>query len=145
MDGNNKNLSVYSFLKQVPGAIYQFQQNSDGSSCFPFSSQGIWDVYEVYPEEVEHDASKVYKRIHADDYERVVVSIQDSASSLKEWECEYRVVLPSKGERWLHGLARPEKLVNGAIRWHGYIHDFTEEKLAKEQIETFFKVNLESF
>lgn len=43
----------------VPGMIYQFRMNPDGSSCFPYASAGITDVYGVMPEEVRNDASSV--------------------------------------------------------------------------------------
>ncbi|MBI3229574.1 MAG: hypothetical protein HYZ45_05145, partial [Burkholderiales bacterium] len=33
--------------EQVPGVIYQYRQFSDGRSCFPFSSEGMREIYEV--------------------------------------------------------------------------------------------------
>ncbi|MGF1671051.1 MAG: PAS domain S-box protein [Balneolaceae bacterium] len=130
MDSSKKLLTKLS--EQVPGVIYQYQQFSDGTSCFPFSSEGIREIYEVTPEEVKHDATKVIERIHPDDKDEVLASIGNSYKSLNDWECEYRVVLPEKGVRWLKGQARPEKISDGSVIWHGYINDITEKKEANK-------------
>ncbi|MEX0661622.1 MAG: PAS domain S-box protein [Balneolaceae bacterium] len=76
--------------KQVPGTIYQFQQFPDGSSCFPFASNGIKDIYEVTPEEVKHDASKAIERTYSEDLDRLIDTINHSYHTLTDWELEYR-------------------------------------------------------
>ena len=76
---------------RVPGVVYQFQLNPDGSSCFPFASYGIHDIYRVSPDEVIHDASAVFTRLHPDDFDGVVASIQTSAKNNTIWQHEYRV------------------------------------------------------
>lgn len=121
--------------EQVPGVIYQFQSYPDGKSRFPYASKGIWDIYEVTPEEVINDASKVFSRLHKEDFEGVVESINLSMSTLENWVDEYRVELPSKGIRWLRGLAKPERKSDGSTLWHGYISDITDRKLAEEAIK----------
>lgn len=118
--------------QNVPGVIYQFQSYPDGSSRFPFSSKGIWEVYEVKPEDVIDDASIVFTRLHKDDYNGVVESITYSRESLNIWKYDYRVVLPTRGIRWLRGIASPERIHDGSTLWHGYIQDITESKLLEE-------------
>lgn len=115
-------------LHQVPGAIYQYQYYPDGSSRFPFASENIYLVYEVTPEEVRQDAAKVLARLHPEDYDRVVGSILESYETLSIWQCDYRVVLPEKGERWLRGRATPERMPDGSALWHGFITDITDLK-----------------
>ncbi len=122
----SRELMLDELSKQVPGTIYQYQYYPDGKSRFPYASRGIFDIYEVTPEEVEHDASIVFSRLHPDDIEAVSKSIALSFENLTLWEYEYRVVLPSKGERWLRGTANPQKMPDGSVLWHGYIHDITE-------------------
>ena len=113
---------------QVPGAIYQYRLWPDGRSSFPFASDGIRDVYEVSPEEAARDAEAVLRRVHPDDVADVAASILESSITLLPWRCEYRVRLPQRGERWLHGEARPERLPDGSTLWHGYIGDVTATK-----------------
>ncbi len=117
--------------QQVPGSIYQYKLEADGSSRFPFASEGIWDVYELSPRDVEEDASAMFKRFHPDDYSGIIASLKESEKNLTQWNHDYRVVLPKKGIRWLNGSAHPERTIDGGTMWHGYINDITDYK-AKE-------------
>lgn len=120
--------------QQVPGVIYQYQLRPDGSSCFPFATEAIRDIYEVTPDEVRDDAAVVFTRLHPEDYDRVAESIATSARTLAPWQCEYRVILPRQGVRWRSGLARPLRLDDGSILWHGFITDVTDRKRAEEDL-----------
>jgi signal transduction histidine kinase/ligand-binding sensor protein/ActR/RegA family two-component response regulator len=112
----------------VPGVIYQYQLNADGSSCFPYSSTGMNDIYEVTPEEVRDDASKVFTRIHPDDLDATSAAIQESARTLAVFHWDFRVVLPRQGLRWRSCDARPERLPDGGTLWYGIITDVTDKK-----------------
>jgi PAS domain S-box-containing protein len=114
--------------EQLPGFIYQFQYHPDGRNYFPFASKNIWHIFEVTPEEVKRDAAMIFSRIHPDDYKRFIHSIKYSFSSLKDWKYNFRVNLPEKGERWLHGNAHPEKQKDNSVIWYGFITDFTDQK-----------------
>ncbi len=114
--------------ENIPGMLYQFQMDADGSSRFPYASNGIKTIYELTPDDAYRDASEVLARIHPDDLHEGVISIQESARTLTLWDREYRVLLPERGERWLHGKSFPQRLDNGSTLWHGYIYDVTENK-----------------
>jgi hypothetical protein len=120
--------------ENLPGFIYTYQAYPDGRSSFPYSSNSICEIYEFSPEDVNDDASKVLQRIHPDDLENVLETIQLSAKELSKWTCDYRVVLPTLGEKWLRGSANPEKAKDGSIIWHGYISDITEQKKQEEVV-----------
>jgi PAS domain S-box-containing protein len=119
---------------QVPGVVYQYRLFPDGSSCFPYSSPGMYDIYEVTSEEVVIDASKVFTRIHPDDYDYIVESITYSSKNQTLYSSDFRVILPKQGLRWRHCDAKPELLDDGSTLWHGIITDITEKKLAEEKI-----------
>lgn len=121
--------------RMVPGVVYQYRLRPDGSSCFPFSSAGIEQVYRVTPDEVRDDASKVYTRLHPDDFEGVVASIQASARDLTPWRDEYRVRFDDGVVRWLQGHAMPEREPDGSTLWHGFITDITERKEAERALQ----------
>ncbi|MCX6237898.1 MAG: PAS domain S-box protein [Bacteroidia bacterium] len=113
---------------QVPGVVYQYRLYPDGSSAFPYSSPGMYDVYEVKPEEVREDASPVFTRIHPDDYDNIVETINESARSQTLYHSEFRVILPKQGLRWRMCDAKPERLEDGSTLWYGIITDITERK-----------------
>ena len=121
--------------EQVPGAIYQFRLYPDGTSCFPYASDGIYEIFGVSAESVRDSAEAVFARVHPDDLERVKGVIQWSAVSLSPWHDEYRVILPRQGVRWREGQATPEKLSDGSTLWHGFITDITARKASEEAVQ----------
>ena len=118
----------------VPGVIYQFRLRPDGSSCFPYASEGIRQVYRVSPEEVREDASKVFAVLHPEDVAAVTESIHLSARSLQLWQHEYRVRHADGTVCWLLGNSVPEREADGSVLWHGFINDITQRKHAEKAL-----------
>jgi diguanylate cyclase (GGDEF)-like protein/PAS domain S-box-containing protein len=123
---------LQKIANRVPGMVYQYLLRPDGSSCFPFSSEAIKEIYRVSPDEVREDASKVFANLHPDDYDGVAASIEQSAREMTPWAYEYRVKFDDGTVRWLFGNAVPDRQDNGAVLWHGFITDVTERNEAKE-------------
>jgi len=115
---------------QLPGFLYQYQLNADGQNFFPFASSGIEEIYGVTAESVKDDATCLFAQVHPEDIGWVSESISASAASLKNWTATFRVVHQRRGEIWVRGDARPERLKNENTLWHGYLQEVTEEKLA---------------
>ena len=126
---------------QVPGVVYQYRLYPDGHSAFPYSSAGMYDIYEVTPDEVREDASAVFTRIHPDDYDNIVDTIMESARNQTIYHSEFRVILPQKGLRWRKCDAKPELLEDGSTLWYGIITDITEQK----EVENTLKESEERF
>jgi PAS domain S-box-containing protein len=123
-----------NLARLVPGVIYQYRLYPDGRSAFPYSSPGMYDIYEVTPEEVRDDASVVLERLHPEDRDRVAEAIFESARTLKTFSCELRVILPGKGLGWRWSQAHPERTEDGGTLWHGIILDITEHKQAEQTL-----------
>lgn len=117
------------------GVVYEYRLYPDGRSCFPYSSEGMNDIYEVTPEQVREDASIVFGRIHPDDLKRTSEAIFESARTLKDFHCELRMVLPRQGLRWRVSQAKPQRLPDGSTLWYGTITDITERKLKEEALK----------
>jgi diguanylate cyclase (GGDEF)-like protein/PAS domain S-box-containing protein len=126
---------LQNIARRVPGVVYQYLMRADGSSCFPFASEAIRDIYRVSPKEVREDASKVFTVLHPDDYDAVVAAIQTSARELKPWQQEYRVKFDDGTVRWLFGNALPEPAPGGSTLWHGFITDVTESRQLKDALK----------
>lgn len=131
--------------RNIPGMIYQYRLRPDGSSHFPYVSQGIQDIYGVLPSDVAQDASAAFAAVHPEDIEQVKQSIRTSAQTLQTWQCEYRVRFPDGQLRWVSGQATPEAEPGGSVLWHGYIKDISDRKQAelalqrqKEILEALF-------
>ena len=122
---------------RVPGVVYQYRLNPDGTSCFPYASEAIRQIYRVAPEDVVADARKVLAILHPDDLEAVRISIETSARDLTAWAHEYRVRFPDGTVRWLLGNALPQREDTGGTLWHGFITDITERKVADEALHAY--------
>ena len=125
---------LHKLAQLVPGVIYQYQLRPDGSSCFPFASERIRDIYRVSPEEVREDATVVFGRLHPDDLQAVSDSIHRSADSLTVWHHQYRVRFDGGDVRWLEGTATPERLADGSTLWHGFITDISDRKAMEQAL-----------
>ncbi|PKL85694.1 MAG: hypothetical protein CVV22_05910 [Ignavibacteriae bacterium HGW-Ignavibacteriae-1] len=119
--------------RQLPGVIYQFKFNTDGSSSLPFASESIHDIFGVSPEEVIENSEYIFDKIHQEDLPHVYKSIIKSRDTLEDWRIDFRINHPEKGLRWLNGFARPEKHDHDNVLWHGFIHDITDRKALEER------------
>jgi diguanylate cyclase (GGDEF)-like protein/PAS domain S-box-containing protein len=125
---------LQAISNQVPGVVYQFLLRVDGSSCFPYASEGLRMIYHVSPDEVRTDAAPVFARLHPQDLDAVKTSIARSARELTPWVHEYRVCHDDGSVRWVLGNAAPKAEPDGAVLWHGFITDITLYRQAQEKI-----------
>ena len=119
----------------IPGLVYQFRLCPDGSSCLPFASNAIEQMYGLAVKEANKDASKILHVIHPDDVENVVSSIHKSAKNLTTWKFEYRIKLDDGTVHWHYGNAMPEKEEDGSILWHGFVEDITDQKTLEHELK----------
>ncbi len=126
---------LHKIADRIPGVVYQFRLRPDGSSCFPYASEGVRDIYGVSPEEVSEDASVIFKNLHPGDSEAVMASIQSSAAGMKIWRPEFRYRLSDGTIRWIQANAMPQSEPDGSVLWHGFISDISERKKAEEELQ----------
>jgi len=127
-------MDLHKIISLVPGIVYQFRLRPDGSSCIPYASEAIREIYRLDPEEIREDASKMFIHVHPDDLESHRASIQASARDLTPWQYEYRLKFDDGTVRWLYGNALPQREADGSTLWHGFITDITERKNSEEHI-----------
>ncbi len=126
---------LFKIAANLPGMIFQFEQRADGTSCFPYASDGIRDIFGPPPQDVALDAGPIFGVIHPDDLPAVRAAIADSAVSLAPWRSAFRVRHPLKGEIWVAGDAIPDLTAAGSVLWHGFIADITDRKRAEAALQ----------
>jgi PAS domain S-box-containing protein len=120
--------------QEVPGALYRFTMHADGHFSAPFASQGVREMFGVEPTEVKDDASKIFAAIAPDQRAAFVASVMQSARSLENWVEVFQVQLPGGQRQWRQGQARPERLADGSVQWHGFISDATVRVESKAEL-----------
>lgn len=112
----------------VPGVICSFRLRPDGSTCMPYASAALSELYGLQPAEVRNDAAPIFSRIFVEDLEHIRETIDLSAREMTPWRAEFRVQHPTKGLRWIEGHSMPQKESDGGIVWHGFLQDITERR-----------------
>lgn len=121
----------------VPGMVYQLTQSRDGSLKFAFVSEGGRDLFQIEPAAMVQSPDRLLSLIQSDDRTRFVATLTSSAMTLEPWKWEGRIIQPSGDEKWLRGVATPERLKDGACRWNGLLIDISESK-AMERMKNEF-------
>jgi diguanylate cyclase (GGDEF)-like protein/PAS domain S-box-containing protein len=119
---------------QIPGMVYQYRLYGDGRHCIPYASDAIKDIFSVTPDQVREDASIAFDKMHEDDIDQLVESIQRSALQLTPWQYEFRVNNADASVRWLYANALPQRQPDGSTLWHGFIMDIGERKSSEAKI-----------
>jgi len=132
---NTKVIATQEILERlstnVPGALYQYRDNDDGSCAFTFISTGFETIFEIEIAAVLADPTLFFEGIHRDDIEAYKNMCAYCKEHLAPKFIDLRINTKSGIEKWVNMQSTPEK-IDGAIVWHGYIQDITEKK-EKEQ------------
>lgn len=119
---------------RVPGVVYQYRLRPDGTTCFPYASQGMRDVMGANPDDVRDDDAALFARVVDEDRDQLRASILKSAETQTPWTGEFRLRFADGSIRWLAGSSVPEREADGATLWHGYLSDVTVQMRAEEAL-----------
>ncbi|QLE59273.1 PAS domain S-box protein [Nostoc sp. TCL26-01] len=120
----------------LPGIIFQFLVQQDGSQCAIYVSSGSRDLYELEPEVIQLDLPVFHKLIHVEDLTSFTESIALATDTIKPWHWQGRIVTPSGKVKWIHGASQLELQANGDILWDGLVMDITDHKQTQIQLQT---------
>ncbi|HEY4650468.1 MAG TPA: PAS domain S-box protein [Pontibacter sp.] len=126
---------LYEISSSIPGAVYQFQMEKDGSFAFSFVSEGVTKLFQVKPEAIIGDPNVFFSIVHPKDSQAVWDSILRSYQSMQPWEYEFRGWQELHHKYiWLKGSSLPTRKENGTITWNGTLIDISAEKEAQEKL-----------
>lgn len=119
---------------EVPGLVYQYRQDADGSARYPYASAGIAAIFGTTPDAAGTDARVVEAVIHPDDIDMYRATLAASGASLERWHMQFRVLLGDEGPAWREVEATPRRMEDGSTVWHGFVSDITRHKLLEQQL-----------
>ena len=124
-----RNTLYKKLLFQSPDLIFQFSISKKGVLTFPFLSKTVLTHFDLKPEEKAEDTYTILKsKIFSEDFPAFFKSVKKAKDNLKDWNHEFRAILPNRGLRWYKGFATVELDESGTINFFGKITDITHFK-----------------
>ncbi|MBE9093876.1 PAS domain S-box protein [Tychonema sp. LEGE 07203] len=117
----------------IPGALFQFCSR-DGVSRVDYMSDGIEDISGVTAAEMMRDINTFIARIHPEDLESYIASVNEAVENSSLWHYEGRLVKPNGEIRWWQGDSMPTRSETGEIVFCGVLFDITDRKIAETAI-----------
>jgi PAS domain S-box-containing protein len=130
--------------ENVPGVLYQWRENYDGTSYAVYASPKSLAIFGIAPDQVSH----ILNFVHPDDQSRWVESIKDSNTTGTPWFFEGRLVVPGQPLRWCRGNSLQSARDQFGIMYSGIMVDVTPLKLAEETMrasEVRWRLAIEGF
>lgn len=118
--------SLRSLADNVPGAIFRYRLNDDGTDEIRYMSPGCFDIWEISAEEIQGDPSRLWDVILEEDLPAMQASVQDSARNVQPWRHHWRIRTPSGKLKHLDGRGVPTSEPDGSILWDSLILDVSQ-------------------
>lgn len=120
-------------VNHTPGLVYRFVRHADGSTAFPYLSEGCTALLGLAVGELQRDPARFPQLILAEDRKRYDESMQASASTLEGWNWEGRIWIEAwRDVKWISLRATPAPLDDG-VQWDGIMTNITASKLEQEE------------
>lgn len=119
---------------RLPGVIFELELYPDGHTLMPYASQGAEGLFAVTETALRCVNDVAFARVHPEDRDALLASLQRSATGLQPWVTQFRLLLPGDHIRWLRINASPSLAEASVIVWHGYASDITEEYLIEARL-----------
>lgn len=126
---------IRTITNSVPGTIYQFKFEKDGSYSMPFISERANELLGFELDQMK-DVKFLFSRIHRDDLEPTLNSIMEANKENSLWSSEFRALNRNNEIVWIKGYSYGQKGEDGDIIHSGVFLDITEKKKFEEALKT---------
>jgi len=121
-----------SLSDNMPGVLYEYVFNQNGSNGFKFIGKTIEKVLGLTAEEF----LDFNKTVHPDDLSRLLEAVNHTNSTNEPFNFEGRLIVPKRGIVWYSTSSSfSYDDGNGSRVFTGLMIDITEKKLAQERLE----------
>jgi signal transduction histidine kinase len=124
---------LWTISEALPGLVYQFKVEPDGTRFFTFISASIDNFLGIQSRELYADANVGFALVHPDDMKIVMRRNFFAAETLNQRTFVFRIKDGITGlYKWMRANALPDKQPDGSVIWNGIIIDVTGDKEAEE-------------
>lgn len=128
----NKSEKQFKTLSEnVPGAVYEYAFNKDGSCGFAYLSPAIEKMFGIKRKEFMQS----YAHVHPDDLDKLISANKFSQETNKPFQFEGRLITTEGQIKWHSATSSFSYVTENASRiFTGIIQDITDKKVAEEEI-----------
>jgi PAS domain S-box-containing protein len=126
--------SFQSLADNVPGAIFRYVLDADGTDRVEYMSPGCFDIWEVTADAVESDASLLWSLVLDEDRPAMQASVAQSAETGMPWRHRWRIRTPSGKLKHVEGRAIPSRQPDGPVLWDSLILDVSQEVAVQKEL-----------
>lgn len=124
-----------AIASNLPGLVFQFLLNQDGSKSFPYVSEGSVMLLGILPTALIAQPDLFTDLILPEDRAGYDELMLISAGHFSTWNWEGRIQVKSDPDiKWVSLRATPRRSLNGAVLWDGIVMNITRNKLAEIEI-----------
>ena len=121
----------HQLVSNVPGALYQFAVQVDGTHRLNYISARCAELFELSPQAAMADIAGILTQIVPADRRSFDRSIRRATKLGNAWAWEGRICTPSGQLKWMRGESRQTPVTDGSIAWDGILMDITTRKQAE--------------
>jgi PAS domain S-box-containing protein len=122
-------------VDHTPGLVYQFVRHPDGSTAFPYLSEGCAALLGLSVSELQQDPGRFQQLILPEDRKSYHDTMQASIACACAWNWEGRIRIEDTWNdvKWINLRATPLALDDGGMQWDGIMTNITASKLEQEE------------
>ena len=121
-------------VELVPGMVYRVLILPDHGRRATFISPGARALFGLEPEHIMADGKLLHRLRHPEDRARIEAQTRTAASARLPLDDEFRVVLDSGEQKWVHLISAPAPAEDGHEVRVGVVFDITARKRAEEAL-----------
>ncbi|HEU4851107.1 MAG TPA: ATP-binding protein [Telluria sp.] len=129
-------LRFNTLASNMPGLVYQFVAHPDGSSNFPYLSEGCQSLLGVTVAQLQQQPGLFLKLILPEDRQSYLDTLQASTRALSPLNWEGRIWIDDfKDVKWINVRATPHALIEprGTVEWDGIMTNITASRREQEE------------
>ncbi|WP_256203548.1 histidine kinase [Nitrosomonas sp. Nm58] len=124
-----------AIASNLPGLVFQFLLNRDGSKSFPYVSEGSVMLLGILPTALIEQPDLFTDLILPEDRVTYDELMQTSAKHFSTWNWEGRIQVKGDPDiKWVSLRATPRRPLNDAVLWDGVVMNISRNKLAEIEI-----------
>ncbi|WP_158264400.1 EAL domain-containing protein [Nitratireductor sp. StC3] len=119
----------------LPGGLFQIVRGRSFDITVNYLSDGFENLLEVPIEEITAGRQLFARFVNPDDRKAYFGAFRTSYDTMEPLDHEFRITTATGKEKWLRMSAKPERLNDGQVSWHGYVSDISLRKRQALEIE----------